>query len=297
VPPATEWPETTAATTPVSIREKIEANPFYWTLGAFGLGFGAALSLLAVVVVVFFAGMEVVPRGSYVPKDEIGSRYVPRSEVDEQFVPRALHSTTLRELQDCQTAAQQAEPDSCGRYLLAVDECGEKLAACEAKSDRPVKSGGLDAERVPQPGQAAPAGPTTMPAAGPPGPPKRAATFEGQWFRLSVESLRVGPKGITAVVAVQATGGEAVEFSFAWGEPYLIDQNGERWNLRGFDTGGLRTGVELIPGTVVRSKLEFAAPRQAQSARSPTPPFAFHATEYHSRQSIIIEGLSPDGPS
>ena len=72
----------------------------------------------------------------------------------------------------------------------------------------------------------------------------------------------------------------------------LLDHNGRFWYLND-DPANLTRGIELLPGTRLRSRLRFH-PFQT-TRREPGPPLTLTAWERSSGERVVIQGLRPDG--
>ncbi len=133
------------------------------------------------------------------------------------------------------------------------------------------------------------------------GKPDKAATAEPTYdngvYRLKFVSVRKAGATVIATLTVENIGKETVKFAVRDGS-YLIDEHGDRWDQTGPDSAGLWAWgksfalVDLIPGTRLRTRMEFKA--ASSSSRGQT--FTLVAKEYRPKEGrmISVAGVAAD---
>lgn len=103
-------------------------------------------------------------------------------------------------------------------------------------------------------------------ALGKPKPP----TYETTAYRVTVDSIRKSGNTVTIVMFFESL--SESEFDLAWrgdlGETYLLDENGEKWWLTDFDSGGIiwrlgASALKMLPKTRIKSKFVFTTKNDA----------------------------------
>src|SRR5439155_1014371 len=111
-------------------------------------------------------------------------------------------------------------------------------------------------------------------------------------YRVLADSVR--KSGNTASVVVTVEGVEPTTVRFNTNDWYLIDENGERWDQEGQDTGAISgyrmggNGIEVVLGKKIRSKFVFRAKGVNTGTRFNL--YAIEALPRSGRQ-IALEGL------
>lgn len=102
--------------------------------------------------------------------------------------------------------------------------------------------------------------------------PPVAPTFETESYKVTVESMRRTASSIALTLVFESLSDRKTRLSWNGNATYLLDENGERWDLDGRDSAGVvwRPGhgpATLLPGTKIKTRLLFLPRGQATGTR------------------------------
>ena len=116
-------------------------------------------------------------------------------------------------------------------------------------------------------------------------------------YRVTVESARKAGRTVEVVVAFENLTGSILPLLFRK-NAYLIDGKGDRWSQTGADSAGIwvfccEAGIELIPGTRRRTRLEFRGPDPAPPTPGAGEEFSLVGKEVAPRKerTLVVAGV------
>jgi len=88
---------------------------------------------------------------------------------------------------------------------------------------------------------------------------KKQKFFQKGNLRITVKSFKKSAEEIKVVLVYENTGDESIRVSFCGGSSvHLLDENGERWELKAVDTAGIWNGTTILAGERLPTKLIFS---------------------------------------
>jgi TolB-like protein len=117
-------------------------------------------------------------------------------------------------------------------------------------------------------------------------PPAKRPIFETESYRLVADSLHKAGNNATLYVGLESLSDKTTRFEI--NACYLLDENGERWEALS-ESAGFFPGLDMIPGTRVRSKYALVAKESNNGTR-----FTFICNEGapSGGRKVIVPGIS-----
>jgi hypothetical protein len=125
--------------------------------------------------------------------------------------------------------------------------------------------------------------------------PRPAAQNED--YRVTVESARKDGQNVSLVLAFESNTKAAFPLLFRK-NAYLVDDHGDRWVQTGADSAQMwvfccETGIELIPGTKRRTRMDF---RTAETAESTTFSLVGKEVSPNKTRTLVVSGIKLKAP-
>lgn len=119
-------------------------------------------------------------------------------------------------------------------------------------------------------------------------------TFETESYRVTVGAVRRTGNSLTLTLTFESLSDDKVMLSWdGYSGTYILDENGERWNLEGRDSAGVLWfpgygPATLLPGTKIKTKFVFAPRGQSTGTR-----FTLAANEGQPKagRQVLIRGI------
>jgi len=113
--------------------------------------------------------------------------------------------------------------------------------------------------------------------------------FETESYRLRAEYLHKSNKNAVLTVGLESLSDKVTRFQII--RCYLLDENGDRWDAQ-TESAGFLEGIQMIPGTRVRSKYLFLAKDSTNGTR-----FSFICDEWapDGRRKVVVPNITAQG--